>query len=179
MKYSGTITRVFGDTAVLRSGMAPIIATSGCHPLTSFDVIHRSEKDDAMGADFDQIRERSAFDMRAEAELVLRSLGISGIVGGDCPRGLGEHAVKAGNRAHRKAVESQLLPVLHHLNLALRDALGAQGCRCFRCRSLWRRFGALCKPRAGILVTRDELAEEPHLESVRQRDWFQALRDPV
>jgi len=27
----------------------------------------------------------------------------------------------------------------------------------------------------GILVTRDELAEEPHLESVRDQDWFQAL----
>jgi len=27
----------------------------------------------------------------------------------------------------------------------------------------------------GILVTRDELAEEPHLESVRDRDWFQSL----
>jgi hypothetical protein len=29
-------------------------------------------------------------------------------------------------------------------------------------------------------VTRDELAEEPHLESVRERDWFQALvAEPV
>jgi hypothetical protein len=32
----------------------------------------------------------------------------------------------------------------------------------------------------GILVTRDELAEEPHLESVWDRDWFQALvAEPV
>jgi hypothetical protein len=27
----------------------------------------------------------------------------------------------------------------------------------------------------GILVTRDEMLEEPHFELVRERDWFQAL----